>query len=480
MAESPPLGPCFLALGGNIGDRFRFLSKGLCRVCSLEGVKLRRTSSLFSTSPQYVTDQPPFLNAVAELELSAARLGDIQGLLDDLKTIEEEVGRVKGGQRRGPRVLDLDIVAVGESQIDISTGKHPLKIPHDGMHERDFVLVPMAQLCPDWRHPGLEGRPTLTDLVARLRAGAANGVPAGASLDSWPQQLIPVSGGLSGRGLGLLRARGEATLIMGILNATPDSFSDGGDHLKVEDAVAAARAMHEGGAHIIDVGGESTRPGAAEVHVEEEINRVVPVIRAIRDAGLEVTISVDTRKAAVASAAVEAGADWINDVSGGEFDSNMLSTAAKTMAPIVLMHMKGTPETMKSLATYSSLLADVENHLRKRRAAAEAAGVPSWNIIIDPGVGFAKTMDHNLLLLRQCGDMVKHLAPTPVLLSASRKRFLGTILDEPDAKRRVFGNAATTAAAVAGHVDIIRVHDVREMAQTALVSDRIFRQHRPS
>lgn len=471
--EAAPPQLCYLGLGGNLGDRLRHLSRALRAVAALDGVRVLRTSSLYVSAPQYVRDQPPFLNAVAELSLTAARLADLQGLLADLKKIESDVGR-EPGVRRGPRVVDVDVIAVGNVQLSATSGPYPLEVPHALMHERDFVLVPMSELCPDWRHPSLEGKPSLTDLLSGLRLGSGAAAP-GASVEAWPFQVMPGAGGLHGRSEGLLWRQGEQTLVMGVLNVTPDSFSDGGDHVKLEDAVAAAKEMVGAGAHIIDVGGESTRPGAAEVPHEMEIGRVVPIIRAIRSEGLNVTVSVDTRKAVVARAAVEAGADWINDVSGGEFDPDMLPTAAELMAPIVLMHMRGLPENMNSARHYELLLSEVTEHLAARRRAAEEAGVPSWNILLDPGIGFAKGMDHNLQLLRNCASLVQSLRPSPVLVGASRKRFLGTILGEPDAKKRVFGNAATVAASVAGLADIVRVHEVREMAQTARVCDCIYR-----
>ena len=178
----------------------------------------------------------------------------------------------------------------------------------------------------------------------------------------------------------------------------------------------------------------------------------------------------------MAKAAVQAGADWINDVSAGEFDSEMFTVAAVMLAPIVLMHMKGTPDTMNSMAKYSNVVEEVTTHLVARRNAAEAAGVPSWNIILDPGIGFAKNLEHNISLLQGCAGLVANMRPSPILVGASRKRFLGTILDEPDAKKRTFGNAAVTAISIAGEVDILRVHEVREMAQVARVCDRVYRR----
>lgn len=466
---------CYIALGSNVGDRLRFLSCGVQRLRALPGLQLQKTSSLFSTRAQYVTDQPHFLNAVTEWELSENWSKDVPGLLAELKRIEEELGRRKD-RRHGPRVLDLDIVAVGERQLSVTGVRFPLEIPHISMHERDFVLVPMAELCPDWRHPGRPGRPSVIEMLKELQVRPAGGGPPGASPEGWPVQVIPGAGGLTGSGAGSFWLRGERTLIMGILNVTPDSFSDGGELLDPAAALAAAREMISAGAMILDIGGESTRPGAPLVPVDEEIRRVIPVISALRAAGIDTTISVDTRKAAVARAAVEAGADWINDVSGGEFDPEMLPTAAELLVPIVLMHMRGTPETMNSLASYDNVVEEVVQQLLLRRSAAEAAGVPSWNILLDPGIGFAKAQEHNLQLLRHAGELVERLKPSPVLVGASRKRFLGTILDEPDARKRIFGNAAVTAVLALAGVDVVRVHEVREMAQTALVCDEILQR----
>lgn len=465
---------CYVALGGNLGDSLRYISRAVRRVAELDGVKLCRTSSLFRTSPQYVADQPSFLNAVAEVELSPGRSSDLHSLLLDFKRIEGDVGRTPGGQRRGPRIVDLDLVAVGEERLDIAGGDYPLEIPHGRMHERDFVLMPLSELCPGWRHPTRPGRPTVSEMLASVmppdrHSDAAPGMA--------PQQVLPASGGLHGRA-GALWNRGDKTLVMGILNVTPDSFSDGGENLQLDDAIASAQAMVDAGAHIIDIGGESTRPGAVEVPPEQEAARVVPLVAALRArAGFDdVTLSVDTRKSVVARHAVEAGADWINDVSGGGFDPEMLRTAAELMAPIVLMHSRGTPETMNDMVRYDSLLEDVIRHLLERRRAAQEAGVPSWNIILDPGIGFAKKLEENLAILGRCPELVEALRPSPVLIGASRKRFLSTILGESDPKATVFATAATTASATAAGVDVVRVHDVREMAQTARMSDEIFRR----
>ena len=245
--------------------------------------------------------------------------------------------------------------------------------------------------------------------------------------------------------------------IMAILNVTPDSFSDGGRFLAPDAALARAEAM--AAADILDIGGESTRPGAREVPAEEEAARVLPVIRALRGR----TISVDTRKAEVARAALEAGAALVNDVSGLAFDSRMAATVAASGAAICLMHSTGTPETMQDDPRYADVVLDVYDALAARVEVAVAAGIPRDRIVIDPGIGFGKTAAHNLALLRHVA--VFHGLGVPILLGVSRKRFVGTIGAAPDAAARMPGTLAVTLAAVAQGVQMHRVHDVPEVAQ---------------
>ena len=245
--------------------------------------------------------------------------------------------------------------------------------------------------------------------------------------------------------------------IMAILNVTPDSFSDGGRFLAPDAALARAEAM--AAADILDIGGESTRPGAREVPAEEEAARVLPVIRALRGR----TISVDTRKAEVARAALEAGAALVNDVSGLAFDSRMAATVAASGAAICLMHSTGTPETMQDDPRYADVVLDVYDALAARVEVAVAAGIPRDRIVIDPGIGFGKTAAHNLALLRHVA--VFHGLGVPILLGVSRKRFVGTIAAAPDAAARMPGTLAVTLAAVAQGVQMHRVHDVPEVAQ---------------
>ncbi len=258
-------------------------------------------------------------------------------------------------------------------------------------------------------------------------------------------------------GLSLDRPR-----LMGILNVTPDSFSDGGLFLRPEAAVMQARQMASG-ADIIDIGGESTRPGAAEVAQADEIARTEPVIAALRAGGLETPISIDTRKAGVARAALAAGAGLVNDVTALRHDPEMAGVIAKAGCPVVLMHSIATPATMQDDPHYDDVLLDVFDALKARVAAAEAAGIARDRIAIDPGIGFGKTLAHNLTLLSRLS--LFHDLGLPVLLGASRKRFIGTLTAEAEAARRMPGSLAVALAGVAQGVQLIRVHDVTETRQ---------------
>ena len=265
---------------------------------------------------------------------------------------------------------------------------------------------------------------------------------------------------------------GQRTFLMGVLNVTPDSFSDGGEFDSLNTALAQARYLIESGADIIDIGGESTRPGAAEISPEEELNRVLPLIEAIRQES-SIPISVDTTKASVAKASVAAGADMVNDISGATFDPEILPTLAELDVPIALMHMRGTPQTMQKLTDYRDLIGEISEFLSNQIAAAVAAGIDRSKIIIDPGIGFAKNYDQNLEILRRLSEF--RSLECPILVGPSRKSFIGHILNQPDAKQRVWGTGAACCAAIANYADILRVHDVREMRDICRVADAIWR-----
>lgn len=246
----------------------------------------------------------------------------------------------------------------------------------------------------------------------------------------------------------------DAPRIMGIVNVTPDSFSDGG-RWNEDGGIAHGRALIAEGAHILDIGGESTRPGAAAVPVPEEIARTRPAIGAL---SREAAVSVDTRKAEVARAAVAAGAGLVNDVSGFDFDPGMAAAVAETGAAVCLMHARGLPENMQDDPRYGDVLLDVYDALAERIARAEAAGIPRDRIVIDPGIGFGKTLEHNLAILRRIS--LYHGLGVPVLLGASRKRFVGTLGGTETAAQRDPGSLAVTLAAVQQGIQIHRVHDV--------------------
>lgn len=270
---------------------------------------------------------------------------------------------------------------------------------------------------------------------------------------------------------------------MAILNLTPDSFSDGGRHSPHDFTQLAetVRKFIAQGATIIDIGGESTRPGSTPVGADEEIARVVPAIKHIRTSipeAASIAISIDTYRASVAEAACAAGADIINDVSAGLMDNEMLPTAARLGKSIILMHMRGTPQTMTKLTEYpNGVIPEVGAELRDRVAAAEAAGIRRWRIILDPGLGFAKNQPHDLNILRNLEKLreTEGLECLPWLMGPSRKRFIGHITGVQTPAERVWGTGATVSASVAGGADIVRVHDVHEMWQVTKVADAIYR-----
>jgi dihydropteroate synthase len=255
--------------------------------------------------------------------------------------------------------------------------------------------------------------------------------------------------------------------LMGVVNVTPDSFSDGGLFLDAEAAVAHGRELAEQGAEILDVGGESTRPGAEEVGAEEEMARVLPVVRGLAGTA---TISIDTSKAAVAEAALEAGATIVNDVTALRHDPGLGAVCAERGAGLVLMHMQGDPRTMQENPSYDDVVDDVKAFLAERTEAAIGAGVAEERIWLDPGIGFGKDLDHNLELLRRLGEL-RELG-RPLVVGASRKSFIGRIDGSP-VEERLGGTIAASVLAAAEGADVLRVHDVAEAAQAAKVAGAI-------
>ncbi len=265
---------------------------------------------------------------------------------------------------------------------------------------------------------------------------------------------------------------GERTLVMGVLNVTPDSFSDGGEFLQPESAIEHAYAIERAGADLLDIGGESTRPGSAETPAAEELDRILPVLEALRGR-LKIPISVDTRRASVAEIALRAGAELLNDVSGLKSDPRIAEVAARQRVPLILMHMRGEPPTMQAGPFARNVMKDVTPGLRRSVAIARKAGVGKSQIILDPGIGFGKSFAQNYELLQKLPQLAK--LGYPLLVGTSRKGFLGATLAR-DGKPappegRIWGTAATVTASILNGAHIVRVHDVTEMVQVARVAD---------
>lgn len=265
---------------------------------------------------------------------------------------------------------------------------------------------------------------------------------------------------------------GKRTLLMGALNVTPDSFSDGGLYYDRDAAIARGVQMEEEGADIIDVGGESTRPGAQAVSEDEELGRIIPIIERLSREN-ETPISVDTYKSGVADKALKAGASIVNDISGLRFSPDMAKVAADHNAALIIMHIKGTPGDMQANPVYADVVGEIIDYLRESIELALKAGVSRDRILIDPGIGFGKTLEHNLTILDRLNEF--RVLGCPIVLGTSRKRFIGTVLDIPEPDQRGEGTAATIALGIAQGAHVVRVHDVAQMTKVARMTDAILK-----
>ncbi len=300
-------------------------------------------------------------------------------------------------------------------------------------------------------------------------AAAAIGSEVGSRIEEARRSFVaPAQRILRCRGREL--SLGEKTLIMGIVNVTPDSFSGDGLAADPEAAVALGRRMVSEGADMLDIGGESTRPGSEPVTLDEELRRVLPVVEAL--AALEVPVSIDTYKSAVAKKALVRGASIVNDISGLHADDEMPRVAAEAGAAVVIMHIRGTPRDMQKDPRYADVIGEISDYLEEGIARAEAAGLTRDQIVVDPGIGFGKKLEHNLEILRRLREF--RCLGCPVMVGTSRKSMIGAILDLP-VEERLEGTAATVALAIHAGADMVRVHDVREMARVARVADAIVR-----
>jgi dihydropteroate synthase len=263
---------------------------------------------------------------------------------------------------------------------------------------------------------------------------------------------------------------------MGILNVTPDSFSEGGLYFDKSAAIKRAIQMVEDGADIIDIGGESTRPGAESVTVEEELRRTIPVIEALAK-GVKVPMSIDTYKSEIAKRALDAGASMVNDVSGLRFDPEMPDVVSGYKVPVVIMHIKGRPKDMQQNPVYEALIPEIMDYLREGIKIARQSGISEDKIIIDPGIGFGKTFDHNLCIIKHLREFT--FLEKPILIGPSRKAFIGNILGNVSPTERLEGTAAAVAVSIINGANIIRVHDVKEMVKVAKIADAI-KNYNPS
>lgn len=273
---------------------------------------------------------------------------------------------------------------------------------------------------------------------------------------------------------------GERTLVLGVLNITPDSFSDGKRYLDSEAAIARALQLEKDGADILDIGGESTRPGATEIAAEEELHRILPVIEVLRDR-LRIPMSVDTRRAGVAEAALAAGAEILNDVSGLRMDPRLGEVARRARAPLILMHMRGTPQTMQRGPFARDVIRDVLSGLREAVVRAKRAGLAKSQLLLDPGIGFGKKHEQNFEILARLPEFAR--LGCPIVIGTSRKAFLGKAMADPRGPgvppgERLLGTAATVTASILGGAHIVRVHDVAEMVRVARVADCIVNEAR--
>ncbi|KAK6399305.1 trifunctional dihydropteroate synthetase [Elasticomyces elasticus] len=452
-------GGVFVALGSNVGDRMNMIEKACAAINEDPKMHVIRTSPLYETEPMYVESQERFLNGVCELNTSLAPME----LLERLQAVEQRLGRVKTVDK-GPRNIDLDILMHRDRRVT----SERLTVPHALMMERDFVIRPLTSM-----DIGVIDDPLRTSVAKSARRFEDNPSNMFTHTPLGPETAIIQSTNPS-----------RKTRVMAILNVTPDSFSDGGENqpADLENLEATIASYIAAGASIIDIGGQSSRPNAPDVTAEVEIARILPAIKVIQSlpSVSHIAISIDTYRAAVAKAAIEAGAHIINDISAGTLDPDMLRTVAKLGCTYIMMHMRGTPATMQNpdnLSYPNGLIPTLADELRIRFNAAQDAGIRRWRIILDPGIGFAKTQEQNLEILRKLPELVKSrgLTDMPWLVGSSRKGFIGKITGVEAANERTWGTAATVTQAVQGGADIVRVHDVAEMAQVVKMADAMYR-----
>lgn len=461
-----------IALGSNVGNRVDNFNEAL-QLMKKSGMHITRHGCLYETEPVYVTDQPLFLNSAVR---GITKLGPHE-LLRVLKKIEKDMGRTDG-IRYGPRPIDLDILFYGKFRVNSEI----LTIPHERIWERPFVMAPLMDVM---------GSAMESDTVASWHSFSKL---SGGLFESW--EKLGGESLIGKNGLKRVLPTGNVlwdwslkTSMMGILNLTPDSFSDGGKFQSVEAAVSQVRLMILEGADIIDIGAQSTRPMASRLSAQEELDRLIPVLDAVLKMP-EVEgklLSVDTFHSEVASEAIGKGAHIVNDVSAGQLDPNMLDVVAGLKVPYVAMHMRGNPSTMQNSENlqYDNVCEQVASELYLRVRDAELSGIPAWRIIIDPGIGFSKNTEHNLDILMGLPNIRTELAGkslalshAPMLIGPSRKRFLGDICARPAAAERDPATIAAVTAGVLGGANIVRAHNVKDNLDAVKLCDAMVKRER--
>lgn len=459
-----------IAMGSNVGDRIHNFEEALQQMRK-SGIQITRHGCLYETEPAYVTDQPQFLNSA----IRAVTKLKPHELLDTLKKIERDMGRTDG-IRYGPRPIDLDILFYGKFQVCSDR----LTVPHERIWERPFVMAPLMDLlgaaidsdaATCWhslsRHPGglLESWRKMGGESLIGKEGMRRVLPVGNQLWDWSKK----------------------TSVMGILNLTPDSFSDGGKFQSVDAAVSQVRLMVSEGADIIDLGAQSTRPKAPRISAMEELERLIPVLEAVLKMP-EIDgkfVSVDTFYSEVASEAVRKGAHIINDVSAGKLDADMHRVVSELRVPYIAMHMRGDPSTMQNSENleYGDVCNQIASELYAQLRNAELSGIPAWRLIIDPGIGFSKKTEDNLDILMRLPSLRKEIAKKsfalsrcPMLIGPSRKRFLGEICGRVAATERDPATIAAITAGVLGGANIVRVHNVRDNVDAVKLCDAMLKK----
>jgi dihydropteroate synthase/2-amino-4-hydroxy-6-hydroxymethyldihydropteridine diphosphokinase len=428
----------YIGAGTNLGNRAENLR--LAAQLLPPAVKILRTSSVYETEPWGFKDQNSFYNLVWEAETTLPPAS----LLSYLKKIEKRIGRIPNF-RYGPRVIDLDILLYDDESIQTDE----LIIPHPQIPNRQFVLVPLCDLIPEKLHP--EFGKTWHQLLSELPSAEITAIT----------EKIDFSR--------IVFRWGIRTYLMGILNLTPDSFSKDGiygtsDEM-IRKALQKSEALIAAGMDIIDIGAESSRPGFTTITVQMEQERLLPVLKAIRTHFPSLVLAVDTRNASTAEAAIQIGADWINDIGGAAYDDKMSPVCASSHCPIVLMRNKPLQPTGDTINSVRSELLSLVDNARK-------AGICDEQIIIDPGIGFGTTPEQNLEIINNL-QRIREMG-FPVLIGPSRKSFIGHYLQK-EIEARLEGTAAAIAAGIMNGADIIRIHDAAALYDVAKMVDSIIR-----